>query len=164
MVVRGQSVVANAIEWLLQVPSTITLSSLPLNKFLSRLKFVGRHAARAGTRGVGIKFMRSTCPYNLSLGNKTQFMAALPRSGMRRKKKKKKKKKKKRAICDGRTNGTNNLGDHCSPHRADGDDERRAPTKILHVWSSECTNQQRSEMLSVSDGAIRAGVGKNSSI
>ena len=36
------------------------------------------------TRGVqrvraseGIKFMRSTCPNNLSLGNKRQFMAAL---------------------------------------------------------------------------------------
>ena len=159
MVVRGQSVVANAIEWLLQVPSTITLSSLPLNKFLSRLKFVGRHAARAGTRGVGIKFMRSTCPYNLSLGNKTQFMAALPRSGMRRKKKKKKKKK--RAICDGRTNGTNNLGDHCSPHRADGDDERRARPK-------SCTSGHPSAQ--ISNGAKcflsltgQYGVGKNPS-
>ena len=60
------------------VSSTVSLMtllpSLPLNKFLSRLKFVGRHAAI--DEGVGMKFMRSTCPYNLSLGNKTKFMAA----------------------------------------------------------------------------------------
>ena len=123
LVVRGQSVVANAIEWLLQVPSTITLSSLPLNKFLSRLKFVGRHAARAGTRGVGIKFMRSTCPYNLSLGNKTQFMAALPGGG-----------RKKEAICDVRTNEYTRPGSVIGG--GGGDNSRRRtsiPTKILHV-------------------------------
>ena len=144
--------VAYAMEWLLQVPSTITLSSLPLNKFLSRLKFVGRHAARAGTRGVGIIFMRSTCPYNLSLGNKTQFMAALPRSGMRRKK------KKKRAISDGRTNGTNNLGDHCSPHRADGDDERRArPKSCTSSHPSAQISNGASETLSFSYWPKRGG-------